>query len=114
MNEEDFKNENPETEENVEPVVETTETIVSDEEPVTDSENESTESVSGKVTGVVSGCSARLAIRKEPNDDADVVRLIPASEKVTVDLSKSTDDWYRVSTETGIGGYCMKKFVTIK
>lgn len=102
---EEIKNANDVDDTPVEPVV--TENV-----PDTVVENE-TEAPTGFAVGVVTGC-LQLAVRKEAKPDADVVRVVNTNAKVTVDLGKSTDDWYRVSTETGIGGFCMKKFVTVK
>lgn len=65
------------------------------------------------VKGIVSGCS-RLNIRKEPSLTGEVVCEVSKGTALMVDTSKSTEDWFRVYTETGVEGYCMKNFVTIK
>jgi len=64
------------------------------------------------VIGLVFDC-ARLNVRKKPKLSAEVIAEIPLNSKVEIDESKSTDDWFKVCTEAGIEGFCMKKFVTI-
>lgn len=115
MNEENFKNENindvddtPTESDIIEKVNDVTEEV-----PDTEVEDKTEAPVTGFVTGIVTDC-LRLNIRKEPRRYADVVCVVDALAKVTVNLDKSTEDWYRVTTEKGFGGYCMKKFVTVK
>ncbi len=64
------------------------------------------------VFGVITDC-LKLNIRKEPKIDADVLTIIPALSRVQVDTEASTDEFYKVCTETGIEGFCMKKYVAI-
>lgn len=67
------------------------------------------------VIGIVNGC-ARLNIRKEPSMHATarIATVVASGSELTINLAKSTEDWYRVITESGIEGFCMKKFVTVK
>ena len=62
------------------------------------------------VTGTVVGCS-RLNVRAKPNTSADIVCVINAATKVTIDEKKTNRDWYYVRTTTGAEGYCMRKYV---
>lgn len=62
------------------------------------------------VTGVV---NANTYIYKTTDETAPV-RVARKGLNVRVSLGESTGDWYRVSTDTGIGGFCKKKFVTAK
>lgn len=64
-------------------------------------------------TGFVSGCN-RLNMRKEPNTNADVLTILEKDTDVAVILTESTDEFYKVSTASGIEGYCMKKFINVK
>lgn len=64
------------------------------------------------VEGFVSGCN-RLNVRKEPETTAPVVCVIDVDSIVIIDEYASTDSFYKVYTETGAEGYCMKKFITI-
>lgn len=68
------------------------------------------------VLGVVANCS-RLNIRKKAvktNKPEDVVCIVNAGAKLTIDEDKSNKNWYKVTTEDGKEGFCMKEFVTIK
>lgn len=67
------------------------------------------------VEGVVTDCIA-LNIRKSPGMDADVVHVADAGCRVTIDLERSTDEWYRVVKifDEDVYGFCMKKFVEEK
>lgn len=53
----------------------------------------------------------RLNVRKEPNKDSEVLFSIPLKAEVMIEESASTEDFYKVYTASGIGGYCMKKFI---
>lgn len=67
-------------------------------------------------TGVVSGC-AKLRVRKEASTEADVYGTIEEDTELTVSITHSTDEFYKVNTiinDTLIGGYCMKKFIKLK
>lgn len=67
------------------------------------------------VTGIVSGC-AKLNVRKKPakHGYSGVAEVIDVDSELELDLENSTEEWYKVRTESGVTGYCMKKFVTIK
>lgn len=62
------------------------------------------------VIGTVANCN-KLNVRVAPNTMATVACVIPVDSKVEVDLKKSTQDWYGVCTESGVEGYCMRKFI---
>ena len=71
---------------------------------------------SSPVIGVVANCT-RLNIRKKAvktNKPEDVVCVVNAGAKLTIDEAKSNKNWYKVTTEDGKEGFCMKEFVTIK
>ena len=63
------------------------------------------------LTGKVTGCTC-LNVRNDNNIDAKIVAVIGAGSTVTIDKSKSTPDWYYVTTEDNIEGFCMKSYVT--
>lgn len=65
------------------------------------------------VIGVVTDC-LRVAVYKEPRANSGIVKVVTALTRVTVDLEKSTDGFYRISTSKGIQGYCMKKFIAVR
>lgn len=64
------------------------------------------------VEGTVVGCT-RLNVRVKPNLTADIVCVINANDKITVDPAKSTDEWYRLRTTTGAEGFTMRKYVEV-
>lgn len=85
----------------------TAEVTAETEAPVTE-----TETNSGAVaTGVVANC-AKLNIRSKPSIDGDVVTVLNAGDKISIDVDKSTDEWLKIRTADGVKGYCMKKFVS--
>ena len=92
-------------EEKVEEVVEPTEEVV-------DVAPEVTEVKKTICTGVVFKCS-HLNIRKKASANGEVVRLVDAGSKLTIDMDKSNDEWLKVTTADNVKGYCMKKYVNI-
>lgn len=65
--------------------------------------------------GALKGC-AKLNVRKEANKNAEVVCVITKDTEFTVDLVKSTEDFYKVYTcvdEVLYEGFCMKEFINI-
>ena len=64
------------------------------------------------VTGIVSGCS-KLNVRTEPETIADIACIIDANSEVKIDMAKSNKDGFKVTTASGVDGYCMRKFVKI-
>lgn len=66
-----------------------------------------------EVLAVVANCR-KLNIREAPNMDADVVAVLPAGSEVMVDITISTDDFYKVCNAVGIEGYCMKQYIELR
>lgn len=64
------------------------------------------------VTGFVTEC-AKLNIRKKPSLGGDVVCVVPINTKLIIDEKSSKVDWYKITTDDGKYGYCMKKYVNI-
>lgn len=62
--------------------------------------------------GLVSNC-ANLRIRKEPDDKAEVLGTIPVNTEVMIDKDKSIGEFYKVYTDSGLEGFCMKQFITV-
>ena len=69
--------------------------------------------VNDLVDGFVSGCG-KLNVRKEPHPKAEVVCVLDKGTNVVIDESDLTDNYYKVYTEAGAEGYCMKDYITIK
>lgn len=61
-------------------------------------------------TGVVANC-AKLNVRSNPSTNGDVVAVLNADDKISIDVDKSTEEWFKIRTADGVKGYCMKKFV---
>lgn len=63
--------------------------------------------------GVVSNCS-RLRVRKFANLNAPVICELDVNTEVMIDENETINGFYKVCTETGIEGFCMCKFITVK
>lgn len=85
-----------------------------DEEPMTTTEAQITETESTEeVFGVVTGC-AKLNVREEPNLDAKVVTVIKKGTTLEIDMENSDTEWLCVCTASGVEGFCMAEYVEIK
>lgn len=62
--------------------------------------------------GFVSNCK-NLNIRKRPDGNADVLGVVPVDTELMVDENESTGEFYKVYTDSGLEGFCMKKFITV-
>lgn len=101
-----------------EPVVEET-TVTPDEaaapqadpEPTVDAKVEE-DNKADTIIGVVTEC-VKLNVRKEPVADAEVLTTIPLGAEVQVDISESTNGYYKVCTGAGVEGYCVEKYINI-
>lgn len=63
----------------------------------------------GKVT------AKELYVRTAPSKDAKPYEsTLKQNAEVMIDESKSTDDFYSVTTESGIEGFCMKQFIAVE
>ena len=79
---------------------------------LTDVTEEIEESINS-ITGIVSDCK-KLRVRNAPGLYSDVICEIEAGSIVEIDEVNSTEGFYKVCTETGIDGYCMKKFIKVE
>ena len=66
-----------------------------------------------EVIGVVKEC-AKLNVRTHPSMLASIVTEIKAGTKVVIDEIESTEDFYKVCTEAGVDGFCVKKFIAVE
>lgn len=64
------------------------------------------------VFAIVTGC-VRLNLREAASSDASVLKELPVSTKVQVDVNGSTGDFCHVQTSEGTDGYCMKKYLKL-
>lgn len=122
------------TEESTDEVNETVEQVeetVNEVEESTDETEETTEEVTEEVTepevivpniedgvenneviGKISGFE-KLYVRKEANKDSEPVGIVTSKDDLSIDITHSTDDFYKVITSNGLEGYCVKEFVKI-
>ena len=96
-----------------ETLVDAAELIEEVEEAVEEVKEEPVSDLTEPYKGFVSGC-AKLNIRKAPNTTADVVTVVVMGTPLLIEKSASTTDWYKVYTEAGSEGFCMKKFVDVE
>lgn len=64
------------------------------------------------VMGVVVDC-IKLRVRKAPTTSAIVLCEIDCGAEVAIDEKKSNKEFFKVCTEAGVDGYCMKKFIKV-
>lgn len=63
-------------------------------------------------TGIVTGCS-KLNVRSDSDTTADILCILDVNSEVMIDLGKSNREWFKVTTASGVDGYCMRKFIKI-
>lgn len=63
-------------------------------------------------TGIVN--CLRLHILFEPNVDSEVVCKVRYLTEVAIDMTNSTEDFYKIYTAIGAEGFCQKEYITIK
>ena len=78
--------------------------LVSDPEPSVEPEN--------RKFGKISNCK-KLNVRKLPSRDAEIVSELVEGSEVMIDEKESTALFYKICTEHGIEGYCMKDFIKV-
>ena len=98
----------PTEEAEIENEVETETNAIAEVEDETKSEAEVR--TSGYDLGVVIGC-AKLRVRSEPRFGANVICEIEQGTRVMINRSESTFDYYKIYTESGVEGFCIKTYV---
>lgn len=98
----------------VEPVVTEETPAIEDAvvDPVTPASTVETKEDDKEIIGVVVKCE-KLNVRKEPASDAEVLTTIPKGAELQIDISESTENFYKVCTGAGIEGYCVKDYISI-
>lgn len=61
--------------------------------------------------GTVIGCE-KLRVRPAPDTDQEEIFLIDNGGVVKISLEDSTEEFYKIKTDDGIEGYCMKSFIS--
>jgi hypothetical protein len=62
--------------------------------------------------GIVYNCGF-LNVRKNPSSKGEIINLLKSGYEVDVDLSGSTDRYYRITIK-GVEGFCLKEFIYLK
>lgn len=62
------------------------------------------------IIGIVSNC-AKLNVRENPTKACEVKCVLNSGTEVIIDIEKSNNTWYYVTTPSGTEGYCMKEFI---
>lgn len=62
--------------------------------------------------GVVTNCQ-KLNVRRESTLGNNIITTLLVGAVLVIDEDGSTDKFYKVITETGLEGYCMKQFVEL-
>lgn len=120
-----------ESTEEVKETVEQVEETINEVEETTNEIEETTEEVTNEVTepevivpsiennvenneviGKISGFE-KLYVRKEASKDSEPVGIVTDKDDLSIDVARSTDDFYKVITSNGLEGYCVKEFVKI-
>lgn len=54
-----------------------------------------------------------LNIRAGATTESEIVGVVQSGTKVMIDETDSSEEFYKVTTESGCSGYCMKKFINL-
>lgn len=63
--------------------------------------------------GTVINCGS-LNVREKPEADAVVLGVINAGSFVAIDKEESTAEWFKITAESGLEGYCVRKFIALR
>ena len=96
----------------IDEVEEVVESEVEVEEEVEDVEEVVEEPADETLVGKVSGTD-KLYVRKKPGTIYPPLCVVAKDDVLLIDAEGSTAEWYKVYTETGVEGFCMKKYVTV-
>ena len=62
--------------------------------------------------GKITGCK-KLNVRKLPSRDSEIISELVEGSEIMIDDNESTALFYKICTEYGIEGYCMKNFIKV-
>lgn len=65
------------------------------------------------IIGTVTNCK-NLNIRKQPSKSSEVLCTVCVSDEVTIDTTRSNENWFNIKTKSNIEGFCMKDFINVK
>ena len=66
-----------------------------------------------QMIGVVIDCSS-LNIRAKSSINSEIIATVKAGTELLINKDESVNEWYKVCTEAGIEGFCMKKYISIR
>ena len=81
-------------------------------EVISDTEDSISEDYVNEVSGYVN--CLRLNVRKDKRISDNIIGKLKEDDEVSIDLSESEDVWYKISTKSGLEGYCLKEFIDLK
>lgn len=58
--------------------------------------------------------SSEVEVYLEPDASSEIIYNLVSGNEVIIDLSNSTDEFYKIYTAVGIEGFCRKDLVTFK
>lgn len=99
-------------EEVVDEAVDNIEEAEEDIEKETSDVEEVVEEPEKEVSGYVN--CLRLNVRKDKRISGNIIGKLKEDDEVSIDLSESEDVWYKISTKSGLEGYCLKEFIDLK
>lgn len=76
-------------------------------------ETDETVTLPETIKGTVTNC-AKLNIRVKPAIDADIVCVLDNESEVEIDIARSTSDWFKIYTTSGVEGFCMQNYINAK
>lgn len=66
-----------------------------------------------QMIGTVMDCSS-LNIRAKSSINSEIIATVKAGTKLLINEDESIGEWYKVCTEVGIEGFCMKKYISVR
>lgn len=68
---------------------------------------------SAELKGVVVNCQ-KLNVRNAARNTAKVIGTISCNTAVVIDMEKSSDTFYKIRTEKGLEGFCMRSYIQLR
>lgn len=65
------------------------------------------------IIGAVTNCKI-LNVRKQPSKSSEVLCTVRVSDEVTINTTKSNENWFHIKTKSNIEGFCMRNFINVK
>lgn len=91
----------------------TTENLVEEVEVKNETPEENPVKETTSCIGTVTGCEY-LNVRREASIDSIPPKCVIAKGDVlTINIKESTAEWYKVRTDAGDEGFCMKQYITV-